>query len=387
MNKNPWDKQESSADNRNNHLNDSKSNKKDVDLLNIDYWRMRLKLNSNKSLFLFLFLITTFLYIFSGFYSVDTEQEAIVMRFGKYIRKESSGLHYKFPYPVEVVKKYTTKRVLTLKVGSDDSRISNYKKVDSSRATLLRTSSNFATKKNQNDADLMLTGDENIVDMNFVVQWKISNIEDFVFKISDPVDTLFDVSQSVIREIISRSVIDFIFTNGRGSIEVDAKKEIQGILDFYNSGIEIVMVQMLKVDPPVQVITSFRDVQNARVDKESTINRALSYENDVVPKARGEAKRVLEEAFSYDAEVVNRAKGDAQRFDLIRNSYMKNPSIVKKEMYINALSATIGRTNKTIIDSDLKNPIIINGSSFSNNDKSDGLKNIALFANENVAKQ
>jgi membrane protease subunit HflK len=387
MNKNPWDKQESSADNRNNHLNDSKSNKKDVDLLNIDYWRMRLKLNSNKSLFLFLFLITTFLYIFSGFYSVDTEQEAIVMRFGKYIRKESSGLHYKFPYPVEVVKKYTTKRVLTLKVGSDDSRISNYKKVDSSRATLLRTSSNFATKKNQNDADLMLTGDENIVDMNFVVQWKISNIEDFVFKISDPVDTLFDVSQSVIREIISRSVIDFIFTNGRGSIEVDAKKEIQGILDFYNSGIEIVMVQMLKVDPPVQVITSFRDVQNARVDKESTINRALSYENDVVPKARGEAKRVLEEAFSYDAEVVNRAKGDAQRFDLIRNSYMKNPSIVKKEMYINALSATIGRTNKTIIDSDLKNPIIINGSSFSNNDKSDGLKNVALFANENVAKQ
>lgn len=271
-------------------------------------------------------------WVLSGIYVVEPDEQAIVTRFGKYVGTTQSGLRYHLPMPIESARVESVTSVRVTRVGFGGWSASH---ADGEKARLSES--------------LMLTGDENIVDMQFEVQWKISNLQNYVFKVSDPVQTVSDVSQSVIREIVANSTLVTILTNGRAHIEQEAKELIQNILNEYNSGIEILLVQMLRADPPSQVIDAFRDVQNARVDKESLINLAMLYRNDVLPRARGEAQKIIQDAEAYASESVDNANGSAKRFNDIYAQYKNAPYVTRKRIYLDTMESLYGNTNKTIV--------------------------------------
>ncbi len=272
------------------------------------------------------------LWLMSGFYTVKQEESAIVMRFGKYVRDEKSGLHYHAPYPIEEVIKEKTTRVRIIKIGSDDNN-----------------------KDNKLGEGWALTGDENIVNLELNVQWKIDNLKKFIFGVRDKEQTIYDATQSAIREVISRRKLADILTSGRSEIEEETKKLLQEMLDSYNIGVNIIVVQMLKIDPPSQVIDSFRDVQTARVDKESEINKAYKYKNDILPKVRGEAGKIIEDANGYAISIINQAKGDAIRFNEVYEQYKNAPSITKNRMYLETMEDILDKNQFTIVDENVKN--------------------------------
>ena len=284
------------------------------------------------------------LWLISGFYIVRQEENAIVMRFGKYVRDVESGLHYHIPYPVEDVVKEATTRVRVLKIGGDD---------------------NANTKLGEGWA---LTGDENIVNLELNVQWKIDDLKKFVFSVRDKEQTIYDATQSAIREVISRRKLADILTSGRGEIEEETKKLLQDMLNSYNMGVNVLVVQMLKIDPPAQVIDSFRDVQTARVDKESEINKAYKYKNDILPKVKGEAGKIVEDAKGYAISVVNRAKGDASRFNQVYEQYKNAPFVTRKRMYLDVMEGLFNKNQITIVDENVKN-VFLDGKDLNNKEK------------------
>ena len=287
------------------------------------------KPNSFKG-FIFVFGFIIFFWLISGFYIIKQEETAIIMRFGKYVRTEISGLHYHLPFPIEEVVKEATTRVRVIKIGG-----------------------------NKNNGELSegwaLTGDENIVNLELNVQWKIDDLKKFVFSVRDKEQTIYDAAQSAIREVISNRKLASILTSGRGEIEEETKKILQGIVDSYNIGVNIVLVQMLKIDPPAHVIDSFRDVQTARVDKESEINKAYKYKNDILPKIKGEAGKIIEDANGYAISVVNKAKGDASRFNQIYEQYKNAPYITRKRMYLETMENIFSNNSAIIVDENVKN--------------------------------
>ena len=284
------------------------------------------------------------LWLISGFYIVRQEENAIVMRFGKYVRDVESGLHYHIPYPVEDVVKEATTRVRVLKIGGDD---------------------NASTKLGEGWA---LTGDENIVNLELNVQWKIDDLKKFVFSVRDKEQTIYDATQSAIREVISRRKLADILTSGRGEIEEETKKLLQDMLNSYNMGVNVLVVQMLKIDPPAQVIDSFRDVQTARVDKESEINKAYKYKNDILPKVKGEAGKIVEDAKGYAISVVNRAKGDASRFNQVYEQYKNAPFVTRKRMYLDVMEGLFNKNQITIVDENVKN-VFLDGKDLNSKEK------------------
>ena len=284
------------------------------------------------------------LWLISGFYIVRQEENAIVMRFGKYVRDVESGLHYHIPYPVEDVVKEATTRVRVLKIGGDD---------------------NASTKLGEGWA---LTGDENIVNLELNVQWKIDDLKKFIFSVRDKEQTIYDATQSAIREVISRRKLADILTSGRGEIEEETKKLLQEMLNSYNMGVNVLVVQMLKIDPPAQVIDSFRDVQTARVDKESEINKAYKYKNDILPKVKGEAGKIVEDAKGYAISVVNRAKGDASRFNQVYEQYKNAPFVTRKRMYLDVMEGLFNKNQITIVDENIKN-VFLDGKDLNSKEK------------------
>jgi len=202
------------------------------------------------------------------------------------------------------------------------------------------------------EESLMLTGDENIVDIDFVVVWKISDAPDYLFKIQNPQGSVKDVSESSMREIIGQSDIEPILTSSRAETEGKVQKLIQRILNGYQAGIEIVEVQLQKVDPPAQVIDAFRDVQAARADEERLQNEAQAYANRIVPEARGEAERILQSAQGYRDRVIAEAKGEAERFEKVLEEYAKAPEVTRKRIFIDTMQEVLSNTDKIIIDKD-----------------------------------
>jgi membrane protease subunit HflK len=196
----------------------------------------------------------------------------------------------------------------------------------------------------------MLTGDENIVDINYSVFWTIKDASKYLFNIQEPIGTIKAVAETAMREIIARKKIQSILTQGRTDIENEAQKIMQQILDQYNSGIEITQVQAQKSDPPAQVIDSFRDVQAAKADKERQQNEAQAYANDVIPRARGEAAKIVQEAEGYKKEVVAQAEGEASRFIAIYNEYAKAKNVTQERMYLETMEKVLSGVNKIIID-------------------------------------
>ena len=291
-----------------------------------------------KSIFGLFLLGLLFLWMASGIYKVDSDENGLVLYFGKFYSVATPGLNYHLPAPFGKVIKKSVTRVNTDEFGFESGDKKFFGKNTKNSAA------------NSNAESLMLTGDENIVDIDFQVQWQISDIKDFVFNLEEPEVAVRKASESAIREIIARTPIADALSDGKRRIEQETKSLLQQILDSYGSGVRVVLVQMRRVDPPAQVIDAFRDVQTAKADKEREINQAQSYRNDIIPRAKGEASKITESAKAYKQEVVSNAEGQASRFNAIYAQYVKSKVVTKKRMYLEQMEKTYRDIDKVIID-------------------------------------
>ena len=279
-------------------------------------------------------ILIVFLWAFSGLYRVLPDEQGVVLRFGKFVSTTQPGLNYHIPYPIETVLTPKVTKVNRIDVGfrsaSDSGRTSGIGDVP--------------------EESLMLTGDENIANIDFSVFWVIKDAGKFLFKIQSPVETVKAAAETAMRQVIAKSKLQSILTEGRSSIEIETQDIIQSILDEYESGIQITQVQTQKADPPDQVIDAFRDVQAARADMERSKNEAEGYANDVIPRARGDAAKILQEAEAYKQQVVAAAEGEASRFIAIYSEYAKAKKVTQERMYLETMEKVLADINKVIID-------------------------------------
>src|SRR5215213_11239849 len=275
---------------------------------------------------------------FSGFFRVEPDELGVVLRFGKYTRDAKPGLNYHLPYPVETVLTPKVTRVNRIDIGM----------------RLIEDPRRGGTQlRDVPEESLMLTGDENIVDVDVSVFWlvKTGGAGDYLFNIQNPEGTVKAVAESAMREVVGRSEIQAILTGARQATETAVHDLMQKVLDTYQSGIQVTQVQMQKVDPPAQVIDSFRDVQAARADLERAQNEAQTYANRVVPEARGRVAQILQGADAYKSQTVAEATGQTSRFSKIYDEYKKAPEVTRKRMYLETMERVLGGTDKIIIDS------------------------------------
>jgi len=281
-------------------------------------------------------LAAVVLWGFSGFFRVEPDELGVVLRFGKFVREVQPGLNYHLPYPIESALTPPALRVNKLDIGM---RVGE----DMRRGTSIR---------DVPEESLMLTGDENIVDVDFSVLWKVkpSAVGDYLFNVQGPEGTVKAVAESAMREVIGGSNIQPILTGARQTIETAVQALMQKILDNYGAGIQVQQVQLQKVDPPAPVIDSFRDVQAARSDLERLQNEAQTYANRVVPEARGRAAKITQDAEAYREQTVAEAKGQTSRFLQIYDQYKKAPDVTRERMYLETMEHVLGGTDKTIIN-------------------------------------
>lgn len=270
------------------------------------------------------------LWMASGFYIVDEGSQGAVLRFGKWVKTTDPGIQYHLPSPIEKV-------IVT--------RVAEIRSVDSGVA--VKTS--VALKADNSDS-LMLTGDENIVSVQFTVHWFIKDLPRYLFKVDNPSEAVRLAAESAVREIVAQTPIAEVLTSARGKIADDAQRLLQKMLDDYQSGIEIQRIQLKRSDPPAQVIEAFRDVQRARADRESKINEGKAYNNSIVPKARGEAARLLQGATAYKKAVVDKATGEAARFKSVYSEYRRAPGVTGKRMKIDTMEQVLKGAQKVFID-------------------------------------
>ncbi|EAU56042.1 FtsH protease activity modulator HflK [Mariprofundus ferrooxydans] len=266
----------------------------------------------------------------SGFYKVAADEEAIVLRFGQHVATKGPGLNWHIPYPVETVQKLPVTSIQRQEIG-------------------FRHFADGTLRKRTNES-LMLTKDENIVDISFIVQYKIKSAEDYLFNIDNPEKTVRDAAESAIREVIGRTLIDDVLTTKKAEVEVETEQLIQSILDSYSAGISVTTVKLQDVQPPERVIKEFKDVASAREDKERAKNEAQAYANDITPKSRGEAKKIVLEAQGYAKEVVEKAKGEASRFDSLLAAYRQAPEVTRKRLYLDTMQEVMTNADKVIVD-------------------------------------
>ncbi len=280
-------------------------------------------------------IILALVWVASGLYRVLPDEQGVVLRFGKFVKTTQPGLNYHIPMPIESVQTPKVTKVNRMDIGFRSERDSGF----SSGAVA-----------DVPEESLMLTGDENIVNIDFSVFWVIKDAGKFLFKIQDPQGTVKAAAETAMREVIAKSNIQPILTEGRAKIEIETQEIIQAILDEYNSGIQVTQVQTQKADPPDQVIDAFRDVQAARADMERSKNEAEAYANDVIPRARGEAQKILQAAEAYKKEVVAKAEGEASRFVSIYNEYAKAKEVTQERMYLETMEKVLADIDKVIID-------------------------------------
>ena len=321
---NPW----------NNFTSSNSEFKKTEKVYNFEFFNGNFNL---KNILIFFILIVVLLWLSTGIYKINANEEAVVLYFGKFYKVQESGLNFAIPYPIGKVIKIATKTINKEEFG-------------------------FRTEKkdivNKDSESLMLTGDENIVDIDFEVQWKINDIKKYIFSLYNPTSTIRMTSESIMREIIATRPINDVLANKKLEIEIQAKKMMQENLDAYNSGIEIVLVQLLRVDPPEQVINAFRDVQTARADKERKINEAETYKNDLLPQTRGKAEGIIKEAEAYKEVIISQKIGEVERFLKVYSNYKENRELNKKRIYLETMHDVMKDVNKTIINSDMSSKIL-----------------------------
>jgi membrane protease subunit HflK len=281
-------------------------------------------------------LVLLALWLASGIYRVEPDEQGVVMRFGKLVGTVPNGLHYHFPYPVESVLTPKVTRVNQVEVGV--------------RTGLSAGVGRGNVSRDVPEESLMLTGDENIVDVDFNVFWRINNAADFLFNIENQEASVKAVAESSMREVVGNSEIESILSEGRLVTEIAVQELMQSTLDQYGSGIAITQVQLQKVDPPVEVIDSFRDVQAAKADLERFRNQAEAYANRKLPEARGSAARITEAAEGYRNSVIADARGETSRFNAIYDEYRLAPEVTRQRMYLETIERVYGGMDKIIID-------------------------------------
>ncbi|MCG8533329.1 MAG: FtsH protease activity modulator HflK [Desulfovibrionales bacterium] len=271
----------------------------------------------------FAIALVIILWLVSGIYIVQPDEEGVVLRFGKYVATTSPGPHYHLPYPIETVYKPKVSQIRRIEVGF--------------RSTGKSTSFQQGQSRSVKAESLMLTGDENIVDVQFIVQYRISNAVNYLFNVTQQGWTVKSAAEAAMREIIGHNKIDNALTEGKLQIQNDTRMLLQDILDRYEAGIQIVAVQIQDVHPPQEVVDAFKDVASAREDRSRIINEAEAYSNDILPKARGAAAEIVNKAQAYKESTVNKSQGDAARFLAILAEYNQAKSVTKKRMYLEAM--------------------------------------------------
>ena len=269
-----------------------------------------------------------FIWLASGFYQVQPNEEAIVLRFGAYNDTTTPGLHYHLPYPFETIKKVNITQERSINLGVQEPR---------------EMGANTFTESH------MLTGDENIVDINLTIVWRVENAKDYVFNMQNPDQTVRVAAQSVLREIVGQSDMLPIISGDRGKVEDETKEELQKVLDEFGAGIRIVRVKLQKADPPKQVVDAFNEVQRAKADMERFKNEAEAYRNEILPKSRGEAAQRLQNAEAYKQAVVSKAKGEAERFLSVYDAYKNGKDVTTKRLYIETMEKVLSNSDKVII--------------------------------------
>jgi membrane protease subunit HflK len=270
------------------------------------------------------------LWSLSGFYTVDEGTRGVVTRLGAYVNTTQPGLNWHLPAPIDQVQVINVEQQRFIEVG-------------------YRSGGGQATGSVPKEA-MMLTRDENIVDVRLAVQYQVKDAKDYAFNVLDPASTLKQVTESVERGVIGRSDMDFVLTEGRTEIVAAIKSEIQSVMDAYKTGILITSVNLQDAQPPEQVQGSFEDAIKAREDKQRLINEAEAYSNDVVPKSRGAASRIVQEAEAYKEKVIAQTLGDSSRFAQLLTEYKKAPAVTKQRMYIEAMESVLDHTNNVLVD-------------------------------------
>ena len=264
----------------------------------------------------------------AGFYIVDPAEEGVVTRFGKYDRTAVPGPHW-LPYFIEAVEKVNVQQVRTAEIGF--------------RST-------GRTQGSVGSESLMLTQDENIIDVKFAIQYRVKDAPDYLFKVRDPDRVLRDVTESAVREVVGRSTMDFVITEGRSAVSASVQELSQSILDRYGTGLLVTSVNMQDAQPPAQVQESFYDAVKAREDEVRFRNEAEAYTNDILPKARGDADAMREQAAAYRARVVAVADGDTSRFLAVLAQYRKAPAVTRERLYIDAVEEVLSRSSTILLD-------------------------------------
>ena len=267
------------------------------------------------------------LWLASGFYIVDTGQRGLVLRFGKYIETTDPGPRWHLPWPIEAREIVNVDQVRTVEVGYRN------------------TVKNKALKES-----LMLTDDENIIDLQFAVQYILKDPKEFLFVNREPEDSVLQVAETAMREIVGKNKMDFVLYEGRAEIAVRAKKEMQEILDRYKTGISISQVTLQNIQPPEEVQSAFDDAVKAGQDRERLKNEAQAYANNVIPSAQGVAARLTQEAEGYRQAVTANAQGEASRFSQIFTEYSKAPQVTRQRMYLDTMQAVMNNTSKIVVD-------------------------------------
>ena len=283
-------------------------------------------------------LIVVVVWLFSGVYVVDADEQGVVLRFGAFNRVTTPGINYHLPWPVESVETPQVTRENQLNVGY----------------TMPRTAGNPDALRDVPEESLMLTGDENIVDINFTVFWIIKDAGDFLFNVENLGTqedlTIRAAAESAMREVVGRNLIEPILTASREPIQEEVRELMQRILDSYDAGVTVTRVQMQKADPPAQVLEAYRDVQAARTDQDRMRNEAEAYANRVVPEARGGAARIVQQAEGYKQQVTVQAQGEAQRFIAVYDQYKRAPDVTRRRIYLETMQDILGNMNKVILD-------------------------------------
>jgi len=283
--------------------------------------------------------VALFIWLVTGFYIVNQGERGVVLRFGKKAEITDAGLRWHLPFPLEKVEKVNVEKVSTIEIGYRSNR------------------SGGGKSKVPKEA-LMLTEDENIIDIEFAVQYKIKDAGEYLFNLRDQETTIAQATESAVREVVGKSTLDFALTEGRDQVSRSARELLQQILDRYKMGVQIVTVETQKAQPPDEVKSAFDDAVKAREDEQRLKNEAEAYANDVIPRARGGAARLMQEAEGYKASVIARADGDARRFSQIANEYVKAPGVTRERLYLETMEQVLSNTTTIFIDQKAGNNLI-----------------------------
>lgn len=271
----------------------------------------------------------------SGFYKVQPDEQGVELMFGKFVKSTEPGLHYWFPAPVGDVTTISVTNIRQINIGAqiaDD------------------TQRRYGQVQRASDDRQVLTADQNVVDADYSVFWRVAKAEDFLFNIRDPEATIRRAAESAMREVAGRSSLDELMTDRKEALQADMQTQLQALLDYYGAGVAVTGVKLLAVDPPKQVIEAFHDVNNARQDLDRQRNEANAYRNDILPRAKGEAEKMVQEAMAYRERQVKDAQGEADRFNSVYDTYKSAAGVTRERLYLETMQDVLTRSNKVLID-------------------------------------